>query len=170
MVISLIVVAMILLILGVMYLRGSRILKERNEKLQIMGEQHGKELDILGNVTYHGGFPRIPKPQKLTAALTDSDLVLLTGKGQVEVLPCSIWLKINKFSTQAKSDPKKRSIILWGPLQDMVSVNRKRHFIAVQYREQDDWDNHILLEIADPDGLRTMFNALVRRKNMCNAI
>ncbi|MDD5169716.1 MAG: hypothetical protein PHN75_12920 [Syntrophales bacterium] len=166
--ISLIIAALILLILGVMYLRGSRKLKERNEKFQTLGEQRGKEIDILGNVTYHGGFSRIPKPQKLTAALTDSDLVLQTGKGQVEVLPLKSWLKIDKFTTQAKGDPKKRSLILWGPFQNMVSANQKRHFIAVQYREQDGQDNHILLEIADLDRLGTIFDAFSRRKSQCN--
>jgi hypothetical protein len=166
--ISLIIATLILLVFGVMYLRGSRILKERNEKFQAIGEERGKEIDILGNVTYHGGFSRIPKPQKVRAAMTDSELVLQTGKGQIEVLPCSDWLKIDKFTTQAKGNPERRSIILWGPFQNMVSANRKRHFIAVQYREQDDPDNHILLEIANLDRLSTIFDAFSRRKNQCN--
>jgi hypothetical protein len=168
--ISLIIAALILLVLGALCLRGTRILKERNEKFQALGEQHGKEIDILGNVTYHGGFPRIPKPQKLTAALTDSDLVLQAGKGQVEVLPFSSWLKIDKFTTKVKDDPKRKSIILWGPFQSLASSNRKRHFITVQYRDRDDQDNHILLEIADLDGLRTIFDAFVIRKNMRHEI
>jgi hypothetical protein len=152
--------ATILMVMGGLYLRGNRIIKLQEEKLEKIAEQRGKDMDMLGRCSYHGGFPQIPKPQKLTTAMTDNDLILLTGKGQVETLPLDRWQEIDMFSTHTKPDRRKRSVILWGPFNQMFSSDQRRHFIVIKYQDSDDLDNHLLIEYAGPDESRITFEKL----------
>ena len=92
--------------------------------------------------------------------MTDNDLVLLTSKGQVEALPFSRWREIDKFSTLTKQDPKKRSVILWSPINNLIFADRLRHFIVIKYQDQNDEDNRLLIEYARPDELSEIFEKL----------
>jgi len=150
----------ILTVMGGLYFRGSRIVKLQEDKLEQIAEQRGKDLDMLGRCSYHGGFPPIPKPQKLTAAMTDNELILLNGKGQVEALPFDRWQDIDMFSTQTKHDFRKRSVVLWGPFSYLLFNDRRRYFIVIRYQDSDDRDNHLLIEYAGPDETRMTFEKL----------
>ena len=156
----LIVLAILVTAIGALFFRGNRILRLREETWKKLEAQSGKKVDVLGVVDYHGGFPQIPKPQKLTVALTDDEIVLRTRKGQEEVLSYGLWKKIEKFTTLTKQDPKKKSLVLWGPLSNLLFADRRRHFIVVKYQDRNDQDNNLLTEYGTPDQMNASFEKM----------
>jgi len=162
MVISLVITAMIFAVLVLLFFNGNRTLKSREETLRNIGKQSGGEIEYHLPAAYQGGFMEIPKPQKLTAAIIGSTLVLLThkGKGKVGVLPLSQWQKIDKFTTIVRQDPKHKSLILWGPLSNILFPDRKRYFIVVNYQYRDGDDNHILIEYQKKEQMEEFYERM----------
>lgn len=151
---------------SVLFYRGNRILKSREEQLAKIGSEDNEQLESLGCMSYHGGFPEIPKPQKLTLGLGKSYLVLMTNKGVVGKSPLSDWRKIEQFSIVVKADQKQRSMVLWGPLNNLMFKDRQRHFITIKYREPDGQENNILIENENITRLKETFEKLNSRWKM----
>lgn len=74
---------------SIFYYRGNRILKLREEQLARAGSEDNETVESLGYLSYHGGFPEIPKPQKLTIGIGKSYLMFLTNKGAIGKSPFS---------------------------------------------------------------------------------
>jgi len=151
---------------SVLFYRGNRILKLREEQLEKIGSEDSEKVESLAVMSYHGGFPEIPKPQKLTVGLGESYLVFLTDKGDFGKSPLSSWTNIEQFSILVKSDPKQRSMVLYGPLNNVMFKDRKRHFITIKYQDRDGLENNILLEYGKLETLREIFEKLKSRWKM----
>jgi hypothetical protein len=158
--VALVIGTIIVAVLSLLFFMGHRALKLREETLKKIGTQSGEEIECLAYVAYHGGFQDIPKPQKLTAALADGNLVLLTNKGQVGMLPFGSLRKIDKFTTLAKHDPKRKSMVLWGPLNNLIFRDQERHFIVVEYQDKDNEDNRLLIECDNAERMKEMYEKL----------
>jgi hypothetical protein len=156
----------LLVTLTVFFYRGNRLMKSREELLERIGSEDNEHLETLGVMSYHGGFPEIPKPQKLTIGLGNSYLVLLTNKGAVGKSPLSCWQNIEHFSILVKHDPKQRSMVLWGPLNNIMFKDRKRHFITIKYEDPDGQENNLLLEYSSKEKLKEIFDKLNSRWKM----
>ncbi len=150
--------------LVVIFIRGHRILKKREKRLEEIAREEQRDVRKLAYVAYHGGHPDLPVPQKLTAALTEDALVLVTNRGDKTVLPMQDWVKLEKFTTKRKHDVKQRSMVLWGPFNNVMFKDQIRHFIVVNYRHgrNEDPDNHILIELGNPDERDKVFAEIDR--------
>ncbi len=151
---------------SVLFYRGNKILKSREERLASVGSEDNEQVESLGYISYHGGFPDIPKPQKLTIGIGKSYLVLLTNKGAVGKSAFSSWRNVEQFSILVKHDPKQKSMVLYGPLNNIMFKDRKRHFITIKYQDHDGHENNILLEYGNTDKLKEIFEKLNSRWKM----
>ncbi len=157
-------IAMIVLLMtfAVLFFYGHRALKKRRERLEEIGRSEGREIKEVSYVSYHGGLSVLSKPQKLTVALSDGCLLLVTNKGERATLPMDTWLKLEKFSTLRKHDVKQRSMILWGPFNNVMFKDQVRHFIVINYRdpEGDHPDNNLLIEHGSQDQRDAIFKEI----------
>jgi len=126
-----------------------------------MQNEH-KEIKEISYVSYHGGVPELSKPQKLTLALSDDELLLVTNKGERATLPMRNWLKLEKFTTSRKHDVKQRSMVLWGPFNNAMFKDQIRHFIVINYRDDQNSnpDNHVLIEHGNQDERDKIFEEI----------
>lgn len=152
--------------LSVFFYRGNKLLKSREERLASVGSEDNEQVESLGYVSYHGGFPDIPKPQKLTIGIGESYLVLLTNKGEIGKSSFSSWRNVEQFSILVKHDPKQKSMVLYGPLNNIMFKDRKRHFITIKYEGPDGQENNLLLEYSSKEKLKEIFDKLNSRWKM----
>jgi hypothetical protein len=156
----LIIAVVVILIVSLFYFRGKRIINLSEETIKKIGCQDNQEIEQVVYVSYHGGLPQIPKPQKLAIALSGSYLLFLTIKGRAEKLPFSRWSKVEQFTTLKKHAPKQRSMLLFGPFNNLFSKDQKRHFIVIHYEDCNEQENHVLIEHNDLNQLREIFEKL----------
>ncbi|MDD5169616.1 MAG: hypothetical protein PHN75_12415 [Syntrophales bacterium] len=154
---------------AILLVNGSRILKKRRKYIETIAEQEQEEIKELAYVAYHGGFPALPKPQKLTLAVSDKVLYFVTNDGQSVKFPMPCWRKLEKFTTKRKHDVKQRSMILWGPFNNVMFKDQIRHFITINFLDEQGSspDNHVLIEHGNPEQRDQIFNELNNIWNNC---
>lgn len=151
---------------SVFFYRGNKILKLREEQLEKFGSEDNEKVESLATMSYHGGFPEIPKPQKLTVGLGENYLVFLTSKGDFGKSSLSSWTNVEQFSILVKADSKQKSMVLYGPLNNIMFKDRQRHFITIKYQDRDGQENNILLEYGNAEKLKEIFEKLKSRWKM----
>lgn len=100
---------------------------------------------FLGRVSYHGGFPPIPKPAVLRLAVVEDGAIFYDETGRCEKSHFRTWFGIDKFCTRSKSNPGIKSVFA-GPFAGMFRQDRLRYFIVIKYFDVDGQKNNILLE------------------------
>jgi hypothetical protein len=150
----------VLLIMSLIYFRGNRIIEVHEKTIRKIGCQDNQKIEKVAYVSYHGGLPKIPKPQKLALALSESYILFVTNKGQAEKLPFSRWNNVEQFTTQKKHNPIRRSMILQGPINDLFFKDQKRHIIVIHCENCNVQKNHVLIEHNDLNQLREIFEQL----------
>jgi len=75
---ALLVCAVTVTCLGFFCYRGKRVLQRRKSFFQHISEIDKTELEYHGYLSYHGGLPEIPKPQKLNIAVSKDYLMLFS--------------------------------------------------------------------------------------------
>jgi hypothetical protein len=108
----------------------------------------------LGSVSYHGGFPTIPRPTPLKVGLAGSSLVIYSLKGEAGTIPLNSINKIEHFTTRTKADLKNKSVVFWGPLGPMLFKDKYRHFTVIKYTDINNNENNLLLELKDSGSCR----------------
>ena len=119
--------------LGFFGYRGKQALQRRKSFFKHLCEIDKTELEYLDYVSYHGGLPEIPKPQKLNIAVAKDYLLLFSNPARFCKVPFGRWHDIETFTTKLKKDPKKQSLVLWGPLSHFLHRDIVRHFIVIHY-------------------------------------
>lgn len=140
--------------------KGNKVVKKQQELIDRISATDGKAIEQLSIVSYHGGFPDIPVPQKVHVSLSDDYLVLATNKGEYGKVPFSTWNKIETFTTNRKHDPRDRSMVLFGPLNNILFKDTVRHFIVINYDDKTGSDNNLLIEHKDPKTCEELFSKL----------
>jgi len=140
--------------------KGNKVVKRQQELIDQLAARDGTTIEQLSYVSYHGGFPDIPTPQKVNISLSDDYLVLATNKGECGKLPFSSWKKIETFTSLRKHDPKDRSMVLFGPFNNLLFKDTMRHFIVINHEDCMGQDNNLLIEHKDPKICGDIFRKL----------
>ena len=140
--------------------KGNKVIKRQQELINQLSASDGTVIEQLCNMSYHGGFPDIPVPQKVHISISDDYLVLVTNKGEYGKLPFSTWKKIETFTSQRKHDPKDRSMVLFGPFNNLIFKDSLRHFIVINYEDKTGSDNNLLIEHKDLKECDELFRKL----------
>jgi len=143
-----------------LFLRGNKLLVEREKLLEKLGKEDGTSVEHLAVVSYHGGYPPLPKPQKLNIAVSDQYMVLMNRNGEIGKINFNTWADIDKFTTRKNPDMKGKSIVLWGPMVGIFLRPKLRHFVVVNYTDVNDCDNNLLIELPNEEEMRKTFDRL----------
>ncbi len=146
--------------IAVLVHKGNKVVKTQQELINRIAVEDGKVIESLSHVSYHGGFPEIPIPQKVHISLSDDYLILTTNKGEYGKVPFSAWKKVETFTTLRKHDPKDRSMVLFGPFNNLLFKDSARHFIVINYEDSLHQDNHLLIEHKDAKVCEELFHKL----------
>ncbi|MDD4236962.1 MAG: hypothetical protein PHT62_00195 [Desulfotomaculaceae bacterium] len=138
----------VLVVLTISYLRGRSKLREVEQADQHFTEKFQID-ELLGSVSYQGGFPQIPRPTPLKVGLADGSLVLYSLKGEAGAIPYQRIKKIDHFTTCTKANLKNKSVVFWGPFAPMIFKDKYRHFTRINYIDIDNDENNLLLELKD---------------------
>jgi hypothetical protein len=140
--------------------KGNKVVKRQQELIERLATSDGTVIEPLSYVSYHGGFPDIPTPQKVNISLSDDYLVLATNKGEYGKILFSSWKKIETFTSLRKHDPKDRSMVLFGPFNNLLFKDSVRHFIVINHEDSMGQDNNLLIEHKDPKMCEEIFRKL----------
>ena len=156
--------------LGFLGCRGQRTLQRRKSFFQHISEINKTELEYLDYISYHGGLPEIPKPQKLNIAVAQDYLLLFPDATHFCKVAFGRWHDIETFTTKLKHDPKKQSLVLWGPVSHLLHRDIVRHFIVIHYVDVENQENHLLLEHPNPERLKELYERLssAYKSSQCN--
>ena len=108
--------------------RGKQALERRKSFFEHISEIDETELEYLDYISYHGGLPEIPKPQKLNIAVAKDYLLLFSNPTRFCKVAFGRWRDIETFSTKLKKDPRKQSLVLWGPLEPSSAKGHRQAF------------------------------------------
>jgi len=123
--------------------------------------------EILGRITYHGGFPQMPKPSVLQIGLTGDSLLLYDFKGWSGKVYFRDWRDVERFTTLVKADIRGKSTML-GPLLPFFFKDTMRHFIAIKYKDTNWEENCLLLEADDETSQQRIYDKLlIPKKEIC---
>jgi len=157
----LLVCAVVVAYLGFVGYRGKRALRRRESLFQHIREIDKTELEYLGYISYHGGLPEIPKPQKLNIAVSKDYLLLFSNAARFGKVAFDRWHEIETFTTKRQQDPGKQSLMLWGPLYHLLQKkDMVRHFIVVHYTDAENQENHLLIEHPNQERLKELYERL----------
>lgn len=126
--------------------RGNKIIKARDRLLKENTRIENIDDKDVYYLSYHGGIPRISKPQKLYIALTNKYILFFNDKGAKEKIFFESCSKIDQFVTSHKPDLKGKSIVLWGPLAGLFLTVKFRYYIIIEYMDINYEKNNILFE------------------------
>jgi len=140
--------------------KGNKVVKRQQELIDKLAASDGTTIEQISHVSYHGGFPDIPIPQKVNLSLSDDYLVLATSKGEYGKILFSSWKKIETFTSLRKHDPKDRSMVLFGPFNNLLFKDTVRHFIVINHEDNLGQDNNLLIEHKDPKICEEIFRRL----------
>jgi hypothetical protein len=146
--------------IAVLVHKGNKVVQRQEKLLKEIGAGDDKVIEPLSIVSYHGGFSELPIPQKLNIAVSDEYLLLSTNRGEYGKLPFRSWKKIEKFTTLRKHDPKDRSMVLFGPFNNLLFKDSNRHFIAINHEDSAGQDSNLLIEHGSVDRLDEIFEKL----------
>ena len=133
-----------------------------------MREIDKTDLEYLDYVSYHGGLPEIARPQKLNIAVSRDYLLLFPNTTRFCKVALGRWHDIETFTTKLKYDPKKQSLILWGPLSHLLHKDMSRHFIVIRYVDTENQENHLLLSIRAKRGSKSCMRDCLRSTKVFN--
>lgn len=153
----LIMAAAVMLSLLILFYRGNKKLAFNKTVLENTARINHIDINNMVNVSYHGGYPHIPKPQKMYIGLSDEYLLLLTNEGATGKIYFDKWNKIDKFTIRKEPDLKGRSIVLWGPFVSLLNKASIRHFVFVNYQDINGQENNILIEHNDISKVQEIF-------------
>lgn len=102
--------------------------------------------ELLGPISYHGGFPQMAKPSVLQLSLTEEGLILYDYKGWLGKVHYQDWRGIERFTILAKADTTGKSTVILGPLVPYFYKDKLRYFIAIKYIDINNQENHLLIE------------------------
>lgn len=143
----------VLVLLTISYLRGRSKLREVEQVDQYFTEKY-QIGELLGPVSYQGGFPPIPRPTPLKVGLAAGSMVLYSLKGEGGTIPYQRIKKIDHFTTCTKANLKNKSVVFWGPFAPMIFKDKYRHFTLIKYIDFDNDENNLLLELKDSGSCR----------------
>lgn len=149
------------LIFLIIIYRGNKQVKQRDAILENVARIENCPIEQIAYLSYHGGFPQIPKPQKMNIALTDDHLVMITKEGIIGKVDYARFKKCDKFTTKKNPDLRGKSIVLWGPFVGIFLKTKTRHFIVINYLDINKEKNNILLECKDSNELELINKAMV---------
>ena len=158
--IALLVCAIAVACLGFFGYRGKQALQRRESFFKRIREIDKTELEYLGSISYHGGLLEIPKPQKLNIAVSRDYLLLFSNTTHFGKVAFGRWHAIETFTTKRKQDPRKQSLVLWGPLSHLLHKDMVRHFIVVHYTDTENQENHLLFEHPEQERLKEIYERL----------
>lgn len=113
----------------------------------LITQEHQGEL--VGLVAYQGGLSQLPKPCFLYLGVAEDGLVFYEKERFAAKLEFGDCVNAEKFSVKSKSGNFMKSTVMLGPLVPILFKDKIRHFLTVEYRDMDNEENHILLEITD---------------------
>ena len=140
--------------------RGHKTLKRRDSFLRQLRETDKTELQYLDLVSYHGGLPEIPKPQKLHIAVTKDYLLLFSSPQRFCKVAFGRWRSIETFTTKPKQAPVKQSLLFWGPLVQLLNKEMLRHFIVIHYMDSENQVNNLLIELSSREKAEEVYEKL----------
>ncbi len=158
-----IIAAAIALYLGLIIFRGNQVIRRREEFIRLIKKSENIEIEYLGFLSYHGGFPEIPIPQKLNVAVARDYILLFTNKAHYGKVPFRACQKIDSFTTKKKQDSSRQSIVMWGPLNNILFKETFRHFIVINYNSEDQ-ENNIVLEHDSKEKMQEIFEKLLSQQ------
>ncbi|HBC93942.1 MAG TPA: hypothetical protein DCZ10_13870 [Pelotomaculum sp.] len=138
----------VMALVAISYLRGRSKLREVEQVDRHFTEKFQIE-ELLGSVSYQGGFPAIPRLTPLKVGLAGNSLVLYSLKGEAGSIPYRQIRKIEHFTTRTKANLKNKSVVFWGPFAPMIFKDKYRHFTLIKYTDIDNDENNLLLELKD---------------------
>lgn len=118
--------------------------------------------EILGKISYHGGFPQMPKPSMLQLGLTGDGLLLYDHKGWSGRIYFRDWRGVEQFTILAKAGTIGKSTAILGPLVPYFFKDSLRYFIALKYNDRDYDENHLLFETDNKALQQMIYDALLR--------
>lgn len=126
--------------------RGNKIARAQEDLLNKIVAKEKVLIEQLASISYHGGLLEMPKIQKLRIALTEEYLILLTFSGEYVKSFFNTWKGIEKFTIVKRHDHRDRSMVLFGPFNDLIFKDKFRHFITIKYKDNRGIENNILIE------------------------
>ena len=137
-------------------------LKKREDRYLAVTERYG-ESTPLGMVSLQGGLPEHPAQGRLYCALQREGLVLYDEAGYAGRIDCSAWREVDDFILRRISRSPFKSVFLFGPFASVLFKDTFRHMVTLRYIDQDDEDNHLVLEAPDAGKQRVLAAALRER-------
>jgi len=158
------VVITILVVVAVSYLYNSGHEKLKKREISIrriewsIRQQH-ENVIFLGRVSYHGGFPPIPRPITIMLGMVEDGVVFYDENGRYEKTSCKDWVGLDKFCIQNKSHIGcKRETMR--PLAGVFIKNELRYFIVIKYFDVDKQKNNILFEVNNRESQQFIYDKI----------
>ncbi len=151
------------LIFLIIIYRGNQQVKRRDTVLENVARIENCEIEHIGYFSYHGGYPQIPKPQKMNIALADDCFLMITNEGIKGKVDYARFKKYDKFTTKKNPDLRGKSVVLWGPFIGIFLKPKIRHFMVINYLDINNEHNNILLECKDVNELEMLNEKLKNR-------
>ncbi|EHQ89413.1 hypothetical protein [Desulfosporosinus youngiae] len=148
-----------IIVIGWTWYRGNNMIKSRESlicEITRVGNINAKDIYYL---SYHGGVPAIPKPQKLNIAIANQYILLFNDKGDNEKIYFRSFRKIDKLTTRKGPNLKGKSIVLWGPFVGLFLQVKLRYFIIIEYLDSNNQNNNILFE-CDLKGHKDLYDKI----------
>ncbi|MBP2656182.1 MAG: hypothetical protein H6Q73_3751 [Firmicutes bacterium] len=118
--------------------------------------------ELLGPMTYHGGFPPMPKPSVLQMGVNHDNLILYNYQGWSDKVNVRDWCSVEKFTVQKKADYVVGSVTLLGPLVPLFFRDTFKYFITIKYIDIDREENHLVLETGNSKLQEQVYTKLFR--------
>jgi hypothetical protein len=147
--------------IAIIFMNGHRVLKIRKH-INKLAQDERDEIQEVSYVSYHGGLFSLPKPQKLTLALSDDTLFFVTNDGFSVRFPMQTWLKLEKVDTSSKDDMKGRKKVFGGSVNQTIFKDQIRFFISINFWDKysGNADNHVLIEHGNQDQRDGIFSKI----------
>lgn len=157
---GMIIAALVIVLFIIVFYRGSSVFKKLEKQKNIVNEKF-PHVEI-GNATYQGGCPSMPKLAKVTVGIVSNDdqLLLYNQTGHTATIGFNKVKKIEKFTTQKNPDFRGRSVIFYGPLVPMIFKPKISHFCVVKYVDINNEVNNLLFNSNDHEEINSIYTGL----------
>ncbi len=140
-----------LIFIGWTWYRGNKMIKSRESLIRENTKLENIDHKDIYYLSYHGGIPSIPKPQKLYIAIANQHILFFNDKGDNEKVYFESFRMIDNVVTRKNPNLKGKSIVLWGPFIGLFLTVKIRYYIIIEYIDSKNNDNNILLECDSKD-------------------
>lgn len=124
-------------------------------------------VDLMGQISYHGGFPQMAKPSVLQLGLTKDGLIIYDYKGWSGKVYYRDWHGVERFTVLAKANTAGKSTVVLGPLVPLFFQDKLRYFIVIQYTDINEQENHLLFELSSETMQKKIFEKLCPHRKKC---